>query len=116
VNRSCIDHVSTRRPSRSLGAQSRQPVGFGRNVVGLQVKVHTVLDGFALGHLVKHQDGSELTVGVDGDGREVLGGAVVDAAVQGLGPELRELGGVVRVEADCQYRDAHDVVFDLSWC
>jgi hypothetical protein len=43
---------------------------------------------------VKHQEGPELTVGVGGDGREVVGGAVVDAAVQGLGPELRELGGV----------------------
>jgi hypothetical protein len=55
-------------------------------------------------------------LGVGGDGREVLGGAVVDAAVQGLGPELRELGGVVGVDADCQYRDAHDVVSDLWWC
>jgi hypothetical protein len=55
-------------------------------------------------------------LGVGGDGREVLGGALVDAAVQGLGPDLRELGGVVGVDADCQYRDAHDVVSDLWWC
>jgi hypothetical protein len=65
---------------------------------------------------VKHQEGPELTVGVGGDGREVLGGAVVDAAVQGLGPELRELGGVVGVDADCQYRNADDVVSDRWWC
>jgi hypothetical protein len=55
-------------------------------------------------------------LGVGGAGREVLGGAVVDAAVQGLGSELRELGGVVGVEADCQYRDADDVVSDRWWC
>jgi hypothetical protein len=65
---------------------------------------------------VKHQEGSEFAVGVGGDGREVLGGAVVDAAVQSLGPELRELGGVVGVDADCEYRDAHDALFGLSWC
>jgi transposase len=45
--------------------------------------------------------------------REVLGGAVVDGAVQCLGPEVRELSGVVGVEADRQYRDAHEGVSRL---
>ena len=42
-----------------------------------------------------------------------LGGHVGDAPVQGLGPELRELSGVMGVKADCQYRDAQDVVSRL---
>ena len=46
--------------------------------------MHAVLDGLALGHLVKHQKGPEPAVGVGGDRREILGGAVVDGAVQGL--------------------------------
>ena len=34
---------------------------------GLQVDVHAVLDGLALGHLVKHQNGADPGVGVGGD-------------------------------------------------
>src|ERR1700704_498144 len=70
--------------------------------------MHAILDGLALGHLVKHQNGPESGVGVCGDGREVLRGAVVDGAVKGLCPELREYGGVVGVEAESQNRDAHE--------
>ena len=54
--------------SGSAGAQSRQPVGFGRNVGGLQVKVPAVLDGLALGHRVKDQERPEPAVGVRCDG------------------------------------------------
>src|SRR5882757_1154514 len=90
-----------------LGAQGGQAVGFDLDVGGLQVEVDPVLDGLGLGNLVKHQEGSAPAVGIGGDRREVLSGAVVDGAVQGLGPEVRESGGVDGVDADSQYRDTH---------
>lgn len=43
-----------------------QPVSFGQNIGGLEVEVHPVLDRFAFGHPVNHQDGLEPTVGVCG--------------------------------------------------
>src|ERR1700731_4649593 len=85
-----------------LGAQACQTVDLGEQFGGLEIEMHAVLDRLAFGHLVKHQQGPEPAVGVGGDRREILSGAVVDGAVQGLGPKLREFSGVVGVEADCK--------------
>src|ERR1700757_4138590 len=96
------------------GAQACQPISLGYHIRGLQVEVHAILDRLVLGDLVKHQDGSKS--GAGSDRREVLSGAVVEGAVQGLGPKLRESGSVVSVKADCQYRDGHDAASNLRWC
>src|SRR5882762_281233 len=77
-----------------LGAQACQTVGLGEDFGGLEIEMHAVLDRLAFGHLVKHQQGPEPAVGVGGNRREILSGAVGDGAVQGLGPELREFSGV----------------------
>jgi len=89
---------------------------FGHNVSGLQVEVHAVWTILPSETLWNIRTGScWLSVSAAIDAKSSVAPSLT-VAVQGLGPELRKLSGVVGVEADCQYRDAHDVVFGPWWC
>jgi hypothetical protein len=53
---------------------------------------------------VKHQERCPLAVAIGSDRREVFVGAIVDGALEGLGPEVRESGGA---NAEAEKSDTH---------
>ena len=87
----------------TVAPRTGQPSGFAVDVVGGEVKVDAVLDGFAFGYLMERQAGAGVHEVAREDDGVVRVRAVGNLTSESVGPELRDPGCVMGVEADAEY-------------